>query len=200
MRILGDVTELLSHHPKIKNPGPGKPQGNTKPLLHACTVLTYTAWEVYVEDLLLEAVPYFEKHTQLPVLLRKKIADRVQSKPWNLAEQAWTHEVVDAVKSISVGANGSSGMNTANTRNVNSAFEVVFGERLLDRCRWRGQSAESNKKYIDQLVKRRGALVHRGALDRGDGPLSLSGVRGWADWVGKLAGKLTSFRPMRSIR
>jgi hypothetical protein len=153
-------------------------------------VLTYTAWEVYVEDLLLEAVPYFRLHTHLPQKLRDKIAQRVQSKPWNLAEKSWTTEVEKTVKSISVGEGGRLGMNSANTKNVNEALEIVFGDTLLDRCRWQGMSATANKKYIDQLFSRRGALVHRGALDRGDGPMKLGTVRDWADWVGKLADKL----------
>jgi hypothetical protein len=153
-------------------------------------VLTYTAWEVYVEDLLLEAVPFFRVHTHLPKQLQDKVAQRVQSKPWSLAEKSWTAQVEKAVKSISVGEAGKSGMNSANTKNVNEAFEVVFGEPLLDRCRWQGMSASANKKYIDQLVERRGALVHRGVLDKGDGPLNLGIVRDWADWVGRLADKV----------
>jgi len=191
-RILSDVTDLLSHHPKIKSPGPGKPPGNTKPLLHACTVLTYTAWEVYVEDLLLEAVPYFQKPAELPKMLREKVGKRVQAKPWNLAETGWVNEVEKAVRSISVGAPGPGewGMNTANTKNVNNAFETVFGSQLLNRCGWQGQSSKGNRDYIDQLVERRGALVHRGALDSGDKPLSLGRVRDWANWVGKLADKV----------
>lgn len=190
-RLLDDVANLISHHPKIRSPGVGKPPGNTKPLLNACTVLTYTAWEVYVEDLLLEAIPYLQRdYSDLPRKLRKRIADRVQDNPWRLADNSWKREVAKAVKSISIGEIGTWGINTANTRNVNDAFEEVFGSRLLDRCSWKGISAATVKVYVDQLVRRRGAIVHRGKPDPADGTLTLATVKDWAAWVGNLANKV----------
>lgn len=192
-RILSDVDDLIGYHPKIKSPGAGKPASNTKPLLHACTVLSYAAWEVYVEDLLLEAVPYIQgSRRYVPPKLREKIATskRVRDDPWKLAGTLWREEVLRSVRGISIGDAGTWGMNTANSKNVNEAFEIVFGERLLDRCSWRGQSATSNKRYIDQLVARRGSIVHRGDLQRGDGGLNLSLVRNWAKWVGSLADRV----------
>ena len=190
-RILADVSDLVSHHPKIKNPGAGKPPGNTRPLLNACTVLTYTAWEVYIEDLLFEAVPHLQKsRLHLTSEMRKRVAERVRNEPWRLAGPGWRREVEKVVRSVSIGDVGTWGMNTASSKNVNDALELVFGERLLDRCSWRGISADDNKDYIDQLVRRRGSIVHRGAMRAGDGRLTLHWVRDWADWLGKLADKV----------
>ena len=82
------------YHPKIRNPGVGKPKGDTKPLLHACTVLTYTAWEVYVEDLLIEATPILQQDkSKLPKGMKDLITERVSGRPWDLAGESWKHQV-----------------------------------------------------------------------------------------------------------
>jgi hypothetical protein len=190
-RILDDVWNLLSHHPKIRNPGVGAPLGDTKPLLNACTVLSYTAWEVYVEDLLIEAVPFLQaQSTYISPKLRKRIAERVKGDPWRLASGRWKSEVEKAVKSIAIGDVGSWGINTANAKNVNDAFEEVFGGRLLDGCSWQGMSATKVKRYVDQLVQRRGAIVHRGVPDPDTGRLSLAVVKDWANWVNNLCDRV----------
>ncbi len=140
---------------------------------------------------MLEAVPILQSdHSKLTLGLRKKVAERIKDQPWKLAGDSWKHEVEKAVKGESIGDVGTWGLNTANSRNVNELFELVFGDKLLDKCSWKGLSAASNRAYIDQMVKRRGAIVHRGRLDPGDGPLRLGLVRAWADWLGSVATKV----------
>jgi hypothetical protein len=188
-RILDDVQSLIGYHPTIRNPGSGRPRGRTRPLLHACTILTYTAWEVYVEDLVLEVVPMLQRDmARLPQELRKLTAERVKDNPWSLAGDQWKTEIEKAIRSRSIGDGKSWGLNTANSKNVMELFTLVFGESVLVRCSWKGMSATLNQDYVDQLVERRGHLAHRGSLP--EGQLNLSLVRDWAEWVGKLADRV----------
>ncbi|MET8198005.1 hypothetical protein [Micromonospora taraxaci] len=86
--MLGDVDNLLDYHPAAKEPVRGRPPGNLKPLLRSCVVLTYAAWEVYVEDSMIEAAESIAESAsgpvQVPATLRAFVTSWCKD-PWCLA-------------------------------------------------------------------------------------------------------------------
>src|SRR6266436_6131103 len=97
---LGDVDNLIEHHPKAVKPGRGRPGTDEGPLLRSCVLLTYAAWEVYVEDSLIWTVEQLASRSlaqQIPEALRNFVASDVSADPWRLADQAWREAMVNAV-------------------------------------------------------------------------------------------------------
>src|SRR5690625_3002557 len=100
--LLEDVASLLDHHPAQKDPKPGKPPGpGYGPLLRAGTALCYTAWEVYVEEALLESVSWLldnRSPEDLPEALRTWVAGQ-NGDPWAFVGDSWRAAVLGLVRS-----------------------------------------------------------------------------------------------------
>lgn len=191
---LRDVDNLILHHPKAVNPGPGRPATDEGPLLHSCVLLTYAAWEVYIENSLIWAVEEFTRKSSpshLPQALRAFVANAaaVRSEPWRLAGDDWRKTAVEVVTTHVRGDvhTGSFGVNTAGPQQVVRLHREVLGARLLDECRWHPYSAEDIKRDLASLVEIRGSIAHTG---KSLGPVHLWGARSWRDWVQRLANHL----------
>jgi hypothetical protein len=164
---LCDVDNLIEHHPKSAAPGRGRPAGDEGPLLRSCVLLTYAAWEVYVEDGLIWAVQELADQLvsyQLPETLRTFVAAAVASDPWKLADEGWRKATVDAVTTRVRGSqeDGSFGVNTAGPRQVIALHDQVLGARLLNECRWQKMPASRVKGELASLVEVRGSIAHTG--------------------------------------
>jgi hypothetical protein len=71
--MLGDVDNLLEFHPAARSNGKGRPAGDLKPLLRSSVVLTYAAWEVYVEDSMIETVRGIAQPPTVPARLPEEL-------------------------------------------------------------------------------------------------------------------------------
>ncbi len=186
---LGDVDNLIEHHPKAADPGRGRPTTDEGPLLRSCVLLTYAAWEVYVEDGLIWAVEQLAHRSapdHLPPALRKFVAAAVGADPWQLAGAAWRAATVAAVTARVRGTEDadSVGVNTAGPGQVIALHDEVLGVRLLNHCRWQKMSTGKVKGELASFVRIRGAIAHTG---QPPGPLHLKDVRDWRAFVKRLA-------------
>lgn len=190
LNLLSDVDSLLDHHPAQKDPKPGKPAGaGYGPLLRAGTALCYTAWEVYIEEALLETVKWHVDQNA-PEALPQALQDWVVNQspgPWNFVGDSWRETVVELVRSRLEGDDqGRFGFNTASVPRIESLYFGILGFSPLRDIRWQKKSNQSVRKDIQTLVSVRGEVVHRGTTP---GALSLGSVRAWADFVRRLATK-----------
>lgn len=188
--LLGDVDSLLDHHPAQKDPKPGKPAGpGYGPLLRAGTALCYTAWEVYIEEALLETVEWLLANTpagELPEALRHWVADQ-NGDPWAFVGDGWRTEVLDLVRSRVEGdEQGRFGFNTASVPKVEGLYLQILGFCPLREISWQKKDNAAVRKDVSTLVRVRGEIVHRGTTP---GALSLGKVRSWADFVRRLTSR-----------
>lgn len=188
--LLRDVDSLLDHHPAQKDPRPGKPAGpGYAPLLRAGTALCYTAWEVYVEEALIETVTWLLENmspNELPEALREWVSQQ-SGDPWAFVGDSWRSAVLDLVRSRLEGdEQGRFGFNTANVPGVEGLYKQILGYSPLREIRWQKKANSAVRKDISTLVQVRGEIVHRGSTP---GALSLGGVRSWADFVRRLTEK-----------
>ena len=190
VKILSDVDSLLENHPASKDPKSGKPAGSEYgPLLRSGTALCYTAWEVYVEEALIETVEWLLENRQpqeLPKAMRDWVA-KESSDPWAFVGDLWRSEVLRLVRNRVEGdEQGRRGFNTANVHNVRSLYREILGFDPLQGIRWQNKPNAAVRADISLLVQVRGEIVHKG---RTPGALNLGGVRGWADFVRRLTEK-----------
>lgn len=187
---LGDVQNLMDHHPKAKDPGRGRPTSDEGPLNRACIVLLYAAWEVYVEDSVIAVVDQLcadaEHADHLPEQLRAFAAERVKD-GWRFAGDGWRQAVADMVTEHVRGADDgtSFGINSAGPKQVLKLHAEVLGVDLLNECRWQGKSAQAIKRDLAALVTQRGEIAHTGRVTKS--PLSMQIVRNRRDFVRRLA-------------
>ena len=188
--LLGDVNSLLDHHPAQKDPKPGKPAGpGYGPLLRAGASLCYTAWEVYVEESLIETVEWLltnKKADELPEKLRSWVAEQ-SSDPWVFVGDSWRSAVLELVRlRIEGDSDGRYGFNTASVRGVESLYKSILGFCPLREIKWQKKTNAAVRKQVSELVKIRGEIVHRGSTPDA---LNLGLVRNWADFVRRLIEK-----------
>ncbi|WP_396913723.1 HEPN domain-containing protein, partial [Mycolicibacterium sp.] len=69
-------------------------------------------------------------------------------------------------------------------RQLASLHMKVFGENVLNKCRWNRRSNPRVKEELASLVSLRGSIAHTGKTP---GALHLKHVRDWRDFVLRLA-------------
>lgn len=188
--VLDDVASLLEHHPAQADPKPGRPAGpGYGHLLRSGVALCYTAWEVYVEEALLETVELLMEDTEpvdLPGTLREWVAEAKPS-PWAFVGDEWRSEVITLVaRRIEGDDKGRYGFNTASVGNVDGLYRQVLGVSPICGVKWKGRSNAMVRREISQLVEIRGEIVHKGTTPSA---LNLNGVRTWSDFVTRVCDK-----------
>jgi hypothetical protein len=178
-----DVDTLLGMHSGTG--APGRPAGNNGPLLRSAVVLLVTAWENYVEQVLLEVIDHVTPIVAadanlLSTHLRSAVATKAKESPWHVIGDSWLTDV--ARKRIEYEIRK---FNTAATKQVNTLVDQVLGiESILDSVSWQGLGADKVQAYLDDLVLNiRGEIVHKGTPP---GELDLGGVRNWRTFIGNL--------------
>lgn len=163
---LGDVDNLIAHHPRSADPGRGRPLTDEGPLLRSCILLLYAAWEVYIEDGVVWAVERITAGTEpadLPDALREFVAGRTIDDPWRLAGDGWRSTCLTEVITLARGDEmGSFGINTAGPRQIASLHVKILGVNLLDKCRWSKKTTMLIKKQLAEFFAIRGAIAHTG--------------------------------------
>jgi hypothetical protein len=184
---LADVDNLLKKHPAAMNVAPGRPTSDEGPLIRASVLLTYAAWEVYVEDALIWAVERLVERLappELPDETRKFVADS-QDDPWILAGEGWRKATLRAVNTrVRGGDQGSFGLNTAGPGQVINLYKSVLGAQPLNECSWPGRNVQGVKRHLAKLVEIRGNIAHSG---QSPGSLHLKDARDWCKFVARLA-------------
>lgn len=188
--VLADVESLIEHHPAQGDPKPGRPAGaGYGHLLRSGVALCYTAWEVYVEEALVETVELLTETVspaELPETFREWVVTAKPS-PWAFVGDGWRDEAVALVRArIEGDGKGRFGFNTASVGNVEGLYQQVLGIAPIYAVKWRGRSNEMVRRDVSDLVEIRGEIVHKGTTP---GALNLKGVRSWADFVTRLCEK-----------
>ncbi|WP_299035862.1 HEPN domain-containing protein [uncultured Pseudokineococcus sp.] len=172
--LLDDVKNLLTLHPSSSGT-PGRPPGDTGPLLRSAVVLLHTAWENYVEQVAVEGLDVVllacgDDHSRLHRRLRQALGDLRD--PWALAGSGWQLEARRTVEK-DVGK-----LNTPNVQNAERLFDLALGlESGLHELSWQGTGNAKVRENIDEFVHEiRGEIVHKGKTS---GRLTKIGVESW---------------------
>ncbi|MEV4281482.1 HEPN domain-containing protein [Actinoplanes xinjiangensis] len=177
-----DVNILLELH--SGSGVPGRPAGNNGPLLRSALVLLVTAWENYVEQVLIEAVDHVMPNIAadpalLSPYLRDAVAKKAKDSPWAVIGDGWL-EVARKRLDYEIDA-----FNNAASKQVNELVKQVLGiEDILDSVSWQGVGPAKAQSDLTELVNDiRGEIVHKGTTP---GDLGLPGVRSWKRYTANL--------------
>jgi hypothetical protein len=183
MFFMKDITDLIAIHDMVasrrvrersKNtPGEISKSGrNLDVLRRAGIILLITAWETFVEDLLramfLERLESANNPSDLQrtfntiacVWLEERKRNNQSINPPELllwAGEGWKKMILDNFK------NELAALNTPNSENVKKLFSRYLGEKDITQY-WQSSKTPGipASARLDDLIKRRGALVHRG--------------------------------------
>ncbi|MFI2478763.1 HEPN domain-containing protein [Nocardia xishanensis] len=187
LSLMQDVQNLLVAHP-AQGGSPGRPAGDTGPLLRSAIVLLHTAWENYVEQVAVEGLDGLLKrigsdHTKLPHRLRSELG--TVKNPWALAGDGWKSEARAAVE------REANRLNTPNVSNTQKLLDLAIGlPTVLRSVSWRGASNQKVLDNLDEFVHNiRGEIVHKGTTS---GPLHKGGVEGWINFFNRLVSQIDS--------
>jgi hypothetical protein len=183
--LMRDVQNLVTLHPASEGT-PGRPQGDTGPLLRSTVVLLHTAWENYVEQVALEGLDFLlteidQDHSKLSHPMRTKLA-KVKN-PWSLAGALWQSEARQVL------SREAEKLNTPSVANVEALLKLAFGlSDGLHGNSWQGIRSGKVVLDIDSFVQEiRGEIVHKGTTP---GALNKSGVNVWIAFFDKLTSRL----------
>ncbi|MFE4951057.1 HEPN domain-containing protein [Leifsonia sp. NPDC056665] len=170
--LLRDVQNLITLHPSQQG-SPGRPAGDTGPLLRSTIVLLHTAWENYVEQLAIETVSFLltnvTEHTALPNAQKERLS--TLKNPWALAGDGWRTEARSAVEKEAAR------LNTPNIANTESLLNLAGYPNSMHEIKWRRTSNIKVRTEVDRFVHDiRGEIVHKGSTP---GPLHKAGVESW---------------------
>lgn len=185
--LMEDVQNLLVAHP-AQSGSPGRPAGDTGPLLRSAIVLLHTAWENYVEQIAIEGFNDLLKrigsdHTRLPHRLRSELG--TVKNPWALAGEGWKSEALAAVE------RDANRLNTPSVANTEKLLDLAIGlPEILHSVSWRGASNQKVRGKLDEFVHDiRGQIVHRGTTP---GRLHKGGVEWWIVFFNRLVAQIDS--------
>ncbi len=187
LSLMDDVRKLLVAHP-AQSGSPGRPAGDTGPLLRSAIVLLHTAWENYVEQAAIEGLNELLRrigsdHAKLPHRLRSELG-KVKN-PWALAGDGWQSEARAAVELEALR------LNTPNVANTEKLLDLAIGlPDVLHNVSWRGASNQKVRGNLDEFVHNiRGEIVHKGMTR---GPLHKGGVEAWIKFINRLVTQIDS--------
>jgi hypothetical protein len=155
--MMKDVDRIIKTHASSVNGQGKKALGH---LTRAGVLLLCAAWELYIEEVLIEAVEACRERAsgpkKLPKTVQKSLAAYVNSskhelKALHLAGDGWKEEYMVMVKAQV------ESLNTPKTAQINNLFSDLVGIPDLSKC-W---SNDSND--LDDFVTVRGNVAHKGA-------------------------------------
>jgi len=156
--MMKDVNRILETHSNLL-PG-GRGRKGLGHLTRAGVLLLCAAWELYIEELLVEAAKACRDRANspdnLPVSVQKTISTYVkeskhQLKPLALAGDGWKTIYLDIVNETAAA------LNTPKHHTIDVLFHHMIGIEDLSTC-WSNGTAS-----VDGFVTARGAVAHRGA-------------------------------------
>lgn len=183
--LMQDVQNLVTLHPSQQGT-PGRPAGDTGPLLRSTIVLLHTAWENYVEQVAIEGLTFLlaeigDDHGKLPTPMVQKLA--TLKNPWALAGKGWQLQARLAVEQTA------GKLNTPNVNNSEDLLDLAVGlPNAIHRISWQKMSRKKVVNNVDEFVHDiRGEIVHKGATLS---PLNKTRVKNWITFFEGLVPRL----------
>ncbi|UYN83236.1 MAG: hypothetical protein KIT89_11110 [Microcella sp.] len=201
-RLIGDVDNLLMRHESAD----GKvsfPTKNERPLLRSCMLLMYAAWEVYVEESLVELVEWLATRpaAELPQATKDFITSKNKIDPWQLVDGGWRQVLPEVVGTYVRGLDdhpSSFGLSNANPKGVAELHYSVLGESVLDSVSWHNSTNSTIRTKLMRFVTIRGEIAHTG---RTRARLWAQDVKKWREFIPKLVQEMDyHFRVWMTIR
>lgn len=156
--MMRDVDRIIATHASIQNGGPGNM--GLGHLTRAGVLLLCAAWELYIEEVLVEAVNHsIDRSTSpddLPAIVQRTISDYVRAskhnlKPLAMAGDGWKTIYIEIAREWVVG------LNTPKRHNIDEGFLKIVGIPDLSNSWTLGPAA------INGFVEARGDVAHRGS-------------------------------------
>ena len=168
-----DVIRLLEIHERIGGQQRGRRYG-MEVLNKSAVVLACANWESFIEDVAKQAMNHVidnaDNWKRLPKLVTQEIAKRLKNDKhelsvWNLAGLGWKKVVRDYRDQVI--REELRPFNTPRTSNIDKLFEKLLGIADIRKswC-WQKMSRRKASEYLDEFVRRRGTIAHKGSLDQ----------------------------------
>jgi len=155
--MLTDVDRIISSHKQLNHDGRGR--RGLGHITRSGVLMLCAAWELYIEEVMLEGVTYFsgklDNPKDLPKSVQKELSIHVKDskhelKPLELAGEGWKslyrNHANDVLK----------GLNTPKSGNLDPLFKRFLGVEELSNCWSRG------KEVVNNFVSTRGDIAHTG--------------------------------------
>lgn len=168
-RGMGDVDQLLALVDE-KIDGAGRPAEDLYALKKSAVILTVTAWETYIEDVLRSEFKQRLQQATAPVDFGKDLEALAQA--W-LAPYREAGQYPSAKDLASWSGDGwkqllrsrfdeeLDALHTPSTKKVSQLTRRYLGVNVTAEWRWPGVNNETAKRRLNELIKLRGNLVHR---------------------------------------
>lgn len=163
---LRGVSTLLDLYDDMTREVSGTRDPNLEVLKRAGIILTVTAWETLIENVLTSKFEERLAHAQTPDDIRGAFnfvaqawLDSTKPRPPALAEWAgtgWKALVLDRFR------RDISELNTPSSMNIRRLFKRYLDMDITSNWKWRRVSPSRACQKLDQLIELRGDLVHRG--------------------------------------
>ncbi|MGQ4811024.1 HEPN domain-containing protein [Agrobacterium vitis] len=156
--MMKDVDRIIATHASIQNGGPGNM--GLGHLTRGGVLLLCAAWELYIEEVLIETVERCIERSpspdNLPAPVQRTISDYVRSskhnlKPLAMAGDGWKTIYLEIAREWVVA------LNTPKKHNIDQGFHSIVGIADLSNCWTLGPAA------INNFVEARGDVAHRGS-------------------------------------
>jgi hypothetical protein len=168
-----DVDRLLKIHSDVGGDQKGRRYG-LEVLNKSAIVLITAIWEAYCEDLSAEALEHIVTNAavalDLPKELRKQIASEVRQENelamWDLADGGWKTKAKSRLTRLTAERNWR--LNSPKAEQLDQLFFAAIGlSNISHAWKWKRMPAETARTKLDEYVKLRGSIAHRGAAAAG---------------------------------
>lgn len=156
--MLTDVDRIISSHGQLNHDGKGR--RGLGHITRSGVLMLCAAWELYVEEVMLEGVVYFSEKLdnpkELPKSVQKELSSHVRDskhelKPLELAGEGWKSLYRNHADEVL------NGLNTPKSGNLDPLFRRFLGVQELS-ANW-----SLGKENINDFVSTRGDIAHTGS-------------------------------------
>lgn len=164
-----DAVMLLRIHDRETGRKSGRPKPELEALKRSALILSVTAWESFVEDTVTEQLDKLLKRTKDPVAIShvfNHIAEEWLNRTDNGARRApdlitwtadhWKDRIRDSLRKSLVS------FNTPGSEQVARLFKKYLDNDVSKTWAWHGVTSTAAREQLDQLIRLRGDVVHKG--------------------------------------
>jgi RiboL-PSP-HEPN len=189
----GDIHRLVEIHSELGGSGQGR-RYQVEVLNKSAIVLITAIWEAYCEDIVAECIEHIVKRSAdagvLSKSIRKTIAKELKEDlnelaVWKIADNGW--KAVLQSRLTQMNQTRARRFNTPTSENINILFSEALGiDDISKTWKWEKMSSIQAAKKLDDYVRLRGDIAHRGA---GQQSVAKSQVSDFLNHVKRLVGK-----------